>query len=251
MMEETNNTILTKIDGYIGIITLNRPAEMNAVNLEMLNEIAYQVQSWEYDDNIRCIILQGTKDFFAAGIDVKALSYEVSQQSLAMKAWQDEFNKIANCCKPLIVAVAGYALGLGCDLALAGDIVLAAESAQIGYPELSIGTIPSFGGCSRLMHRIGKAKSMEMILTGRAMSAEEASLCGLISRVVPLHDLSAEALRVANRIASLPYQAVLQAKETLKQVENMNLQNGLELELKSCRLSMNTPEFKDILANFK
>lgn len=248
---EENNTILTRTDGNIGIIILNRPEEMNAVNLEMLNEIAYQVQTWEYDDAIRCIIIQGSDKVFAAGIDVKALSYEVAQQSLALKAWQDEFNKIANCAKPLIMTVAGYALGLGCDLALAGDIILAAESAQIGYPELSIGTIPSFGGCSRLMHRIGKAKAMEMVLTGKAMSAEEASLSGLISRVVPLPDLFDEALRVANRIASLPYQAVLQAKETLKQVENMNLQNGLELELKSCRLSMNTPEFRDILANFK
>ena len=248
---EENNTILTSIDGNVGTITLNRPENMNAVNLEMLNEIAYQVQTWEYDDAIRCIIIKGTDKVFAAGIDVKALSYEVSQQSLALKAWQDEFNKIANCCKPVIVAVAGYALGLGCDLAMAGDIVLAAESAEIGYPELSIGTIPSFGGCSRLMRCLGKAKAMEMILTGKAMTAEEACLSGLISRVVPLHDLFDEALRVANRIVSLPYQAVLQAKETLKQVENMNLKNGMELELKSCRLSMNTPEFRDILANFK
>ncbi len=248
---EENNTILAQTDGCIGIITLNRPTEMNAVNLEMLNEIAYQVQTWEYDDTIRCIVLKGSDTVFAAGIDIKALSGEIAQQSLALKPWQDEFNKIANCAKPLIVAISGYALGLGCDLALAADIILAAESVQIGYPELSIGTIPSFGGCSRLIHRIGKAKAMEMILTGRAMSAEEASLCGLISRVVPLKDLTDEALRVANRIASLPHQAVLQAKETLKQVENMNLQNGLELELKSCRLSMNTPEFRGILENFK
>ncbi len=248
---EENNTILTKTDANIGIITLNRPDDMNAVNLEMLNETAYQVQTWEYDDNIRCIIIQGSEKVFAAGIDFKALSYELSQQSLALKAWQDEFNKIVNCSKPIVVAVAGYALGLGCDLAMAGDIILAEESAQFGYPELSMGMIPAFGGCSRLMHRIGKAKAMEVILTGRALSAEEADLCGLISRVVPLHDLFDEALRVANRIASLPYQAVMQAKETLNQVDNMNLQNGAELELKSCRLSINTPEFRNILTNFK
>lgn len=248
---DENNTILTEIIGVIGIITLNRPNESNAVNLEMLNEIAYQIQEWDYDDNIKCIVIKGNDDVFAAGIDIKDLSVEVAQQSLALKAWQDEFNKIINCSKPIITAISGYALGLGCDLALAGDIILAAESAQIGYPELSIGIIPSFGGCSRLIHRIGKAKTSEMILTGKAMSAEEASACGLISRVIPLQDLFAETLRVANRIASLPYQAVLQAKETLRQVENMNLQNGLELELKSCRLSMNTPDFADILNNFK
>ncbi len=248
---DENNTILTEINGQTGIITMNRSAEMNAVNLEMLNEIAYQMQTWEYDDAIRCIILRGSEAAFAAGVDMKALAQEVSQQSLALKSWQDEFNKIVNCSKPIIVAVSGYALGLGCDLAMAGDIILASESAQIGYPELSIGLIPSFGGCSRLMKRIGKAKTMEVILTGRALSAEEASLCGLVSRVVPLGDLFNEALRVAQRIESLPYQAVLQAKETLRQVENMNLQNGLELELKSCRLSMNTRDFYDILENFK
>ncbi|MBE6443960.1 MAG: enoyl-CoA hydratase/isomerase family protein [Alphaproteobacteria bacterium] len=246
-----NNTILTEVDGHIGIITLDRKDDMNAINLEMLNEIAYQVQDWEYTDTIRCIIIKGNDMCFAAGIDIKALCDEVTQQSLALKAWQDEFYKIANCSKPLIIVLSGYALGLGCDLALAGDIILASESAQIGYPELSIGTIPSFGGCSRLVHRIGKAKAMEMILTGKAMNAEEASLSGLISRVVPQKDIYDEALRVANRIASLPYQAILQAKETLKQVENMNLQNGMELELKSCRLSMNTPEFREILSNFK
>lgn len=246
-----NNTILTNVDGTIGIITLNRLNESNAVNLEMLNEIAYQIQEWDYDDAIKCIIIKGNDNVFAAGIDIKDLSLEVSQQSLALKAWQDEFNKIINCSKPLIVAVSNYALGLGCDLALSGDIILASESAQFGYPELSIGIIPSFGGCSRLIHRIGKAKTSEIILTGRALSAEEASACGLISRIVPLKDLYNEALRVANRIASQPYQAVLQAKETLRQVENMNLQNGLELELKSCRLSMNTPDFADILNNFK
>ena len=248
---EENNTILTEVNSRCGIITMNRTNEMNAVNLEMLNEIAYQVQTWEYDDNIRCIILRGSEEAFAAGVDMKALAMEVSQQSLAMKAWQDEFNKIANCSKPIITAVSGYALGLGCDLALAGDIILVSESAQIGYPELSIGLIPAFGGCSRLIKRIGKAKAMEMVLTGRAMSAEEAYMCGLISRFIPLSDLFDEALRVARRIESLPYQAVLQAKETLRQVENMNLQNGLELEMKSCRLVMNTRDFYDILENFK
>ena len=114
---EENNTILTAIDNGIGLISMNRPAEMNAVNLEMLNEIAYQIQNWEYDDNIRCIILTGNEHSFAAGIDVKDLAQEVGMQSLAMKAWQDEFSKIANCSKPLIAAVSGYALGVGCDLA--------------------------------------------------------------------------------------------------------------------------------------
>ena len=118
---EENNTILTQVEQGIGIITMNRFQEMNAVNLEMLNEIAYQVQNWEYDEAIRCIILTGNEDAFAAGIDVKDLAQETNLQSLALKAWQDEFNKIANCSKPMIATVSGYALGVGLDLALACD----------------------------------------------------------------------------------------------------------------------------------
>lgn len=246
-MEQTN-TIITEVEGSVGIITFNRPDVSNAVNLEMLNDTSYQIQTWEYDDNIRAIILKGEANFFAAGIDIPELSQEISQQSLALKAWQDEFAKIANCSKPLIAAVSGYALGIGCDIALACDVILASDSAQFGYPEVSIGMVPAFGSCSKLVKRIGKAKTMEAILTGKAISAEEASLAGLISRVVSLSDLSAEALKVAERIASLPYQAVMQAKETICQVENMNLQNGIELEAKSCRLSINTEEFRQMIS---
>ena len=189
-MEQTN-TIITEVEGSVGIITFNRPDVSNAVNLEMLNDTSYQIQTWEYDDNIRAIILKGEANFFAAGIDIPELSQEISQQSLALKAWQDEFAKIANCSKPLIAAVSGYALGIGCDIALACDVILASDSAQFGYPEVSIGMVPAFGSCSKLVKRIGKAKTMEAILTGKAISAEEASLAGLISRVVSLSDLSA------------------------------------------------------------
>ncbi|MBE6445464.1 MAG: enoyl-CoA hydratase [Alphaproteobacteria bacterium] len=244
---ETENNLITETDGCIGFITMNRPEKMNAVNLSMLNDISYQIQNWEYDDQIRVIILKGFDQFFAAGIDINELNYELSQQSFALKAWQDEFLKIINCTKPLIAVVSGYALGIGCDLALACDIILASDSAQFGYPETSIGMIPFLGGCSRLVKSIGKAKTMEAVLTGKAISAEEADSCGMISRVVALCDLDKEALRVAKRIASLPNQAIMLAKETIRQVENTNLQNGIDLEAKSCRLSINTEEFKDIL----
>ena len=248
-MEETN-TIKYEESGQIGIITLNRPELSNAINLEMLNDVAYQVQTWEYDDNIKAIIIRGTDSVFAAGIDIQELSQELNQQSLALKAWKDEFAKIANCTKPLIATVSGYALGIGCDLALACDIILASDSAQLGYPETSIGLIPAFGGCSKLVQTIGRAKAMEAILTGRAIGAQEASSCGLISRVVPLSDLFDESLRIANRIASLPHLSIMQAKETICQIENMQLRNGLELESKSCRLCLNTDEFKQILEQY-
>ncbi|MBQ9732267.1 MAG: enoyl-CoA hydratase/isomerase family protein [Alphaproteobacteria bacterium] len=248
-MEEQTNNIVAETQENIGIITLNRPDVSNAISLEMLNDIAYQVQTWEYDEQIRAIIIKGHDSVFAAGIDIQELNYEVAQQSFALKTWQDEFTKIANCAKPIIAAVSGYALGIGCDLVLSADIILAAESAQFGYPETSIGMIPAFGGCSRLIHTIGKAKTMEAILTGKAISAQEAEACGLISRIVPLQDLESEAVRVANRIASLPFQTIVQAKETIKQTENMSLRNGMELESKSCRLSLNTVEFKEKLSS--
>jgi len=223
-MEEQTNNIIVETQDNIGIITLNRPDTLNAINLEMLNDIAYQIQTWEYDEQIFAIIIKGNDKAFAAGIDIVSLSNEIAQQGFALKAWQDEFLKISNCSKPIIAEVAGYALGIGCDLALAADIILAADSAQFGYPETSIGMIPAFGGCSRLSQIIGKAKTMDMILTGKALSAQEADNAGLISRIVPLADLDTEALRVANRIASLPNQAVILAKETIKQVANMSLQ---------------------------
>ena len=174
-MEENSSNILTEVRGNVGIITLNRPEVLNAVSLEMLNDISYQVQTWDYDENIRVMILQGNDKAFAAGIDVKELSFEISQQSFALKTWQEEFSKIANCSKPLVAAVSGYALGLGCDLALACDIILAAESARFAYPETSIGVIPAFGGCTRLVHTIGRAQTMELMLTGKALTAEEAA----------------------------------------------------------------------------
>ena len=248
MSEET--AILVDRQGTTGIITLYRPDKMNALTLEMLNELACQVQTFEYDDGIRAIIIQGNNQAFVAGIDIQELGEEAAQQSFAMDLWYEEFNKIANCSKPIIAAVSGYALGIGCELAMACDIVLASDTAAFGHPEISLGFLPVFGACTKLVHRIGKAKTMEMILTGKALNVEEAEHCGLVSRIVPLADLSNEALRVAQRIAAQPYQAVMQSKETIKQVENMNLQNGMDLEAKSCKLSLNTQEFSQRLDDF-
>ena len=246
-----NYTVIsTENRGSVGIITLKRPEALNAVNRQMLEELAGAVAAFEADDTVAVLVLRGSDKAFAAGIDIKEMSQEVSQQSLALNAWYNEFSRIENCSKPIIAAVAGYALGLGCELALVSDIVLAADNARFGHPEISLGILPGFGACSRLTHTIGKAKTMEVILTGKALSAEEAMLSGLISRVVALPDLEEEALRVAMRIASLPYQAVLQAKETIKEVNEMSLQNGIELEAKSCKLSMNTAEFRDNLQKF-
>lgn len=248
---EENNNILVENRGNVGIITINRPQVLNAINLETLNEIAYQLQTWEYDDNIRVVILQGGEKAFAAGIDIQELSGEIANQSLALNIWYEEFRKIEHFSKPIIASVNGYALGLGCELALICDIILAADNARFGQPELSLGILPAFGACSRLVHTMGRARAMEAILTGKAIMAEEALASGMISRIVALSDLQEESLKVAMRIADQPYQAVINAKETIKQVGNMNLQNGIDLETKSCKLSLNSAEFKDSLAKYR
>ncbi len=248
-MEETTFIISETVDD-IGIITLARTEALNAITLEMLNDLACQVQTFDYDENIRAIIIKGNDKTFAAGIDIKELGEEVSQQSFALDLWYEEFKKIESCSKPIIAAVAGYALGIGCELAMACDIVLAADNARFGHPEISLGILPGFGACSKLTHRLGKAKTMEMILTGKALTAAEAEAGGVISRIVPLADLDAESIRVAKRIAAQPYQAVVESKQTIKQVANMTLQNGIDLESKSCKLSLNTPEFRFQLEKF-
>ncbi len=237
------STISVETMGAIGVITLNHPQTMNALTLEMLNELACQVQTFDYDENIRSIVIQGTDQAFAAGIDLKQLSEEISQQSFALDLWREEFVKIENCTKPIIAAVAGYALGIGCELALACDIILAADNARFGHPEISLGTLPGFGACSKLTHAIGRAKTMETILTGKGLTADEAERSGLVSRIVPLSDLKAEALRVADRIVALPPQAVIQCKDTIKQAANMTLPNAISLEQKTTKLTLNTREF--------
>ncbi len=247
-MEESH--IISETIDNIGIITLSRPEALNAMTLEMLNELACQIQTFDYDETIRVIIVKGNDKSFVAGIDIKELGEEVNQQSFALDLWYEEFNKIAACSKPIIAAVAGYALGIGCELAMACDIVLAADNARFGHPEISLGILPGFGACSKLTHRLGKAKTMEMILTGKALSAEEAETGGIVSRIVPLVDLKEESIRVAQRIAAQPYQAVIESKQTIKQVANMNLQNGIDLESKSCKLSLNTQEFRLQLEKF-
>ena len=244
MSQEVN----IEIKKQTGIITLNTADGLNAINRKILSELAEAAVSLDMNNAVKVIIIRGNDKAFSSGLDVN--DFLADTGSDAIDEMYENFEKIADVKKTVIAAVSGYALGIGCELVLACDIVLASESACFGHPDLSLGIVPGFGATQRMPYAVGKAKTMEMILTGRAMSAEEASLCGLISRVVCQQDLFAEALRVAMRIASLPYQAVMQAKETIKQTENTNLQNGMDLESKSCRLSMNTPEFKEILGQF-
>lgn len=215
-MEYTNITVETREN--LGIITLNRPQALNAVNAEMLKELALAAEAFDNNDAVRVLIVKGDGKTFAAGIDIKEVLGRADSKFLGIDEMQNCFRRFAAVKKPIIAAVSGYALGIGCELALACDIILAADNTRFGQPELSLGTIPAFGATQRLTRALGKAKAMEMILSGRALTAEEAFVSGLISRIVPLPDLFEDAAKTAARIATQPLGALKAAKKRFWQL---------------------------------
>lgn len=248
-MEYTN--ILSEVRGAVGIITLNRPKALNAVCESMLKEIAEQLRLYEQDEAIAAIVIKGSDKAFAAGIDIKELQAKVTTNAgAALDDTYTYFKQIDDCKKPIIAAVAGYALGLGCELALTCDIILVADNARFGQPEISLGVIPGFGATQRLTNTIGKSKTMEMILTGRALNAEEAVACGIASRIVALPDLFDESIKTAMRIATLPAYAVTLAKDAIKQSFNLGLEVGIDYENKNCKICLGTMGFKESLDRF-
>lgn len=249
-MMEYNN-ILVEIRGAVGIITLNRPKALNAICESMLQEVAAQIREFGEDDRIAAIVIKGSDKAFAAGIDIKELQAKVSANPIeALDNTYKYFKQIDDCKKPIIAAVAGYALGIGCELALTCDIILIADNARFGQPEISLGVIPGFGATQRLTKTIGKSKTMEMILTGRALNAEEAVACGIASRIVALPDLFEESIKTAMRIAALPPYAVMLAKDAIKQSFNAGLESGIDYENKNCKICLGTNGFKESLESF-
>ena len=243
--------ILAETRGAVGIITLNRPKALNAICESMLQEVAEQVRLYDQDDSISAIILKGSDKAFAAGIDIKELQAKVSVNPIeALDNTYKYFKQIDDCRKPIIAAVAGYALGIGCELALTCDIILIADNARFGQPEISLGVIPGFGATQRLTKTIGKSKTMEMVLTGRALNAEEAVACGIASRIIALPDLFDESLKTAMRIAALPRYAVMLAKDAIKQSFNAGLESGIDYENKNCKICLGTNGFKESLERF-
>lgn len=242
--------IISEKIGNVGVITLNRPQVLNAVNAQMISEIAQQVGLFETDPEIGAMVITGNEKAFAAGIDLMELKQKSEQNSFMLSDYHKAFENIAACSKPLIAAVAGYALGIGCELALYCDIILAADNARFGQPEISLGMIPGFGGTQKLTQAVGKAKAMEMILTARAMTAEEADLTGLVSRVVPLADLEEESLRTAAKIAALPRIAVEMAKDAINRPLVKTTEKGIDIENGNCQACLNSEDFKESLQAF-
>ncbi len=234
----------------VGIIKLNRPTVFNAINEEMLYEIAHQLGVYDSDAEISVVIIKGDENSFAAGIDIVDLNEKQGNGGFILSDYYKSFSLIEDFRKPLIAAVSGYALGIGLSLAMCCDIILGADNAQFGLPEISIGIIPGFGATQKLRQTIGKAKASEMILTGRALNAEEANESGLISRVVPLVDLENEAMRVAKQIASFPKIATEKAKETINSPQQRIFESGIDFENRNIQYCLSSSEFRESLSAF-
>ncbi|WP_227998774.1 enoyl-CoA hydratase [Nocardia australiensis] len=222
-------TILLEREGRVGWITLNRPKALNALNAQVLDDVIAALDELERDDAIGAVVITGSERAFAAGADIKEMQPK-SYMDMFMNDYFARWDRLAEFRKPTIAAVAGYALGGGCELAMICDILLAADNAKFGQPEIKLGVIPGIGGSQRLTRAIGKAKAMDMVLTGRNMDAEEAERAGLVSRIVPAADLLATALEVAETIAALSLPVTMIAKEAVNRSFETTLAEGLRFE---------------------
>ncbi|MEH6484839.1 MULTISPECIES: enoyl-CoA hydratase [Pseudomonas] len=222
-------TILLDIKGRVGLITLNRPQALNALNSELVREVNLALDQLEQDPNIGCMVITGSAKAFAAGADIKEMA-ELSYPQTYLDDLFGPADRIAARRKPLIAAVGGYALGGGCELALMCDLIYAADNARFGQPEINLGVLPGIGGSQRLTRAVGKAKAMDMCLTGRMMNAEEAERAGLVARIFPADTLLEETLKLAQGIAEKSLPSVLLTKECINRVFETNLSEGVRFE---------------------
>jgi enoyl-CoA hydratase len=242
-------TILVERRGAVGLITLNRPKALNALNAQLIGELDRALSEIDADPSVAVVVLTGSEKAFAAGADIK----EMAEKDFA-SAFQSDFiapwSRIGQHRKPVIAAVAGYALGGGCELAMMCDVILAADSAKFGQPEINLGTIPGAGGTQRLARAIGKAKTMEMVLTGRMMDAAEAERSGLVARVVPAADLLEEAIRLGEVIAAKSQPVVQMAKDAVNAAYETPLAEGLRVERRLFYATFATEDRREGMAAF-
>ena len=242
--------ILVRTEGAVAIITLNRPEALNALNSTLMDELSAAIDTFEADDAVRCIVITGSEKAFAAGADIGEMANKsyisAYKENFITKNWE----RVTTARKPVIAAVSGFALGGGCELAMMCDFVLAADNAKFGQPEINLGIGPGAGGTQRLTRAIGKAKAMEMCLTGRMMDAAEAERSGLVARVVPLADLMTEALKAANKIASLSMPAAMMVKDCVNTAFETTLAEGIHYERGVFRAMFATGDQKEGMAAF-
>ena len=246
----TYENILTEVHGKVGLVRLNRPQALNALSPQLMEELTDALLKFEADANIHAMVLTGSDKAFAAGADIKVMKdwgyMDVYKADYITAGWE----QITRCRKPVIAAVAGYALGGGCEVAMMCDFILAADNAKFGQPEINIGTIPGAGGTQRLTRYVGKSKAMEMCLTGRMMDATEAERSGLVSRIVPVADLVNEAIKTAQKIADLSLPIVMMAKESVNRAYETTLAEGMRFERRLFHSTFAAEDQKEGMAAF-
>jgi len=242
-------TILVDRRGRTGWITLNRPEAMNALNLQLMGEVIDAAVALDRDPEIGCLVITGSTKAFAAGADIKEMQHK-NFIDVYLEDWVTAWDRLAQLRKPVIAAVSGYALGGGCELAMMCDILLAADTAKFGQPEIKIGAIPGMGGSQRLTRAVGKAKAMEMCLTGRMMSAEEAERAGLVARVVVAADLLADAQATADTIAAMSTPMAMMVKESVNRAFESGLAEGVRFERRLFHAAFATSDQKEGMAAF-
>ncbi len=225
----SDRNILVETKNRVGIIRLNRPQALNALNRALITELIQAIDAYEADGTIGCILITGSDKAFAAGADIKEMA-DKSFIEAYLGNFCADWDRAARARKPIVAAVAGFALGGGCELAMQCDIVIAADNAKFGQPEIKLGVIPGIGGTQRLTRAVGKAKAMDMILTGRMMDAGEAEKSGLVARVVPAANLMAEAMKLAETIANMSLPSVLAGKEAVNRAFEAGLSEGVVFE---------------------
>ncbi|HEY5048679.1 MAG TPA: enoyl-CoA hydratase [Rhizomicrobium sp.] len=242
--------ILVTHEGKVALVTLNRPKALNALNSALLAELVAALEGFEHDDRVRAIVLTGSERAFAAGADIKEMAPKSYLDMYATNFFADAADRIAAIRKPIIAAVAGYALGGGCELAMLCDFIIAADTAKFGQPEITLGVMPGIGGTQRLTRLVGKSKAMEMCLTGRNMDAAEAERSGLVSRVVAAAELLPEAMKAAKKIAEQSLPIVMMTKETLNRAYETTLSEGIRFERRLFHAMFATEDQKEGMAAF-
>lgn len=243
-------TIIVELKDHVCLIKLNRPDALNALNTQLLEELCTALEEAEVNEKVRCSVVTGSEKAFAAGADIKEMSDMSFADVFSVNLFADACDRMIALRKPVIAAVAGYALGGGCELAMACDFIIAADTAKFGQPEINLGVIAGMGGTQRLTRFVGKSKSMDMNLTGRFMTAEEAEHSGLVSRVVPAKKLMEEALGAAQKIVEKSMPSVLAAKEAVNRSYEMTLSEGILFERRVFHSMFATEDQKEGMAAF-
>ena len=242
-------TILVDRKDRVGVITLNRPEALNALNSQLMNEVVEAATAFDRDPGIGCLVLTGSAKAFAAGADIKEMQ-DNRFPDVYLDDWLGPWDRIAALRTPVVAAVAGYALGGGCELAMMCDILLAADTAKFGQPEIKLGVLPGIGGSQRLTRAVGKAKAMDLCLTGRMMDAEEAERAGLVSRIVPAANLLDEAMATAEKVAAMSAPAAVMLKESVNRAFETTLAEGVRFERRLFHAAFATADQKEGMSAF-